>query len=91
MSFRILGDVLRGEGRRRLKLPDVRGVRPAESREAHLRGVRDGRRPRHRMEPRRGDRRVELPDAAQNTQPLERQPLEPMRTSRSLSSAAPPA
>ena len=30
-------------------------VRPAESREAHLQGVRDGRRPRHRMEPRRGD------------------------------------
>lgn len=58
---------------------------------AHLQGVRDGRRPRHRMEPRRGDRRIEPPDAARNTQPLEGQPLEPMRTSRSLSSAAPPA
>lgn len=27
MSFRILGDVLRGEGRGRLELPDVRGGR----------------------------------------------------------------
>lgn len=53
------GDGTYGAGdfrsRRRLELPDVRGVRPAESREAHLQGVRDGRRPRHRMEPRRGD------------------------------------